>query len=153
MRRQDRALGRKLSWRQLGYNLITSVRALRRCTEEVCAMRIQTGQLVSLGYGRYVRSDEIVAVEPITEGRGPGRRCLVWVRGVPDPIVASRSQAAIIEDMVTPAETIAGAPPGAIRGVVPRKARPAPPSRAVAAKAPARARKARPTRTRRPRSG
>jgi len=25
-------------------------------------MRIQTGQLVSLGYGRYVRSDEIVRV-------------------------------------------------------------------------------------------
>jgi len=85
-------------------------------------MRIQTGQLVSLGYGRYVRSDEIVAVEPITEGRGPGRRCLVWVRGVPDPIVASRSQAAIIEDMVTPAEPVAGAA-AAIRGVVPRGGR------------------------------
>lgn len=108
-------------------------------------MRIQTGQLVSLGYGRYVRSDEIVAVEPITEGRGPGRRCLVWVRGVPDPIVASRSQAAIIEDMVTPAEPVAGAA-AAIRGAVPRKPRGAPPSRAVAAKAPGRARKAAPAR-------
>ena len=39
-------------------------------------MRIQTGQLVSLGYGKYVRSDEVVAVEPITKDRGPGRRSL-----------------------------------------------------------------------------
>ena len=67
-------------------------------------MRIQTGQLVSLGYGRYVRSDEVVAVEPITEGRGPGRRCLVYVRGVPDAFVSSRAQASIIADLMRPAE-------------------------------------------------
>ncbi|HYM15273.1 MAG TPA: hypothetical protein VEZ14_06910 [Dehalococcoidia bacterium] len=81
-------------------------------------MRIQSGQLVTLGYGRYVRSDEIVAVEPITEGRGPGRRCLVWVRGVPDPIVASRSQAAIIAEMTTPAESPGGGGAGARGGMV-----------------------------------
>jgi len=67
-------------------------------------MRIQTGQLVALGYGRFVRSDDVVVVEPIIEGRGPGRRTLVWVRGVPDPIVASRSEGAIVDDLVTPAE-------------------------------------------------
>lgn len=65
-------------------------------------MRIQTGGLVPLGYGRYVRSDEVVAVEPITEGRGRGKRTLVWVRGVPDPLIASRSEGAIIDDLVTP---------------------------------------------------
>jgi hypothetical protein len=97
-------------------------------------MRIQTGQLVSLGYGRYVRSDEIVAVEPITEGRGPGRRCLVWVRGVPDPIVASRSQASIIDEMVTPAESATGALPPGARAAATRKLRPA----ATRAKTPAR---------------
>jgi hypothetical protein len=70
-------------------------------------MRIQTGQLVALGYGKYVRSDEVVAVEPITDGRGPGRRTLVWVRGVPDPLVASRADASIIDDLVTPAEEAA----------------------------------------------
>ena len=48
-------------------------------------MRIQSGQLVALGYGKYVRSDDVVAVEPIAEGRGPGRRTLVWMRGLPDP--------------------------------------------------------------------
>jgi len=67
-------------------------------------MRIQTGQLVALGYGRYVRSDEVIAVEPITEGRGPGKRTLVWIRGIPDPLVASRSEGAIVDDLVTPVD-------------------------------------------------
>jgi hypothetical protein len=70
-------------------------------------MRVQSGQLVALGYGKYVRSDEVVAVEPITEGRGPGRRSLVWVRGLPDPMVASRAEGSIIDDLVTPAEEAA----------------------------------------------
>ena len=67
-------------------------------------MRIQSGQLVSLGYGSYVRSEEVVAVQPITEGRGPGRRSLVWVRGVPEPLVASRAEGSIVDDLVTPAD-------------------------------------------------
>lgn len=70
-------------------------------------MRIQSGQLVSLGYGKYVRSDDVVAVEPITDGRGPGRRSLVWVRGVSDPMVASRAEGSIIDDLVTPADEAA----------------------------------------------
>lgn len=70
-------------------------------------MRIQTGQLVALGYGKYVRSDEVVAVEPITEGRGPGRRSLVWVRGLPDAMVASRAEGSIVDDLVTPVEEAA----------------------------------------------
>lgn len=67
-------------------------------------MRIQSGQMVALGYGVYVRSDEVVAVEPIVEGRGPGRRSLVWVRGLPEPLVASRAEGSIVDDLVTPAE-------------------------------------------------
>jgi hypothetical protein len=74
-------------------------------------MRIQTGQLISLGYGRYVRSDEVVAVEPIVEGRGPGHRCLVYVRGVPDAFVSSRAQASIIADLMRPAEAQRGSEP------------------------------------------
>ncbi|MGH8874999.1 MAG: hypothetical protein ACRDVM_07095 [Acidimicrobiia bacterium] len=70
-------------------------------------MRIQTGQLVSLGYGKYVRSDDVMAVEPIVEDRGPGRRTLVWVRGVPDPLVASRAEGSIVDDLVTPVEEAA----------------------------------------------
>ncbi len=70
-------------------------------------MRIQSGQMVALGYGRYVRSDDVSAVEPIVEGRGPGRRTLVWVRGLPDPVVGSRSEGAIVDDLVTPADDAA----------------------------------------------
>ena len=87
-------------------------------------MRIQTGLLISLGYGRYVRSDEVVAVEPITEGRGPGRRCLVYIRGVPDAFVSSRAQASIIADLMRPAEASRRAPEQPVRPR-PRPRRPA----------------------------
>jgi hypothetical protein len=70
-------------------------------------MRVQPGQLVALGYGAYVRSDEVTAVEPITEGRGPGRRSMVWVRGVPEPLIASRAEGSIVDDLVTPADEAA----------------------------------------------
>lgn len=70
-------------------------------------MRIQQGQLVPLGYGKYVRSDEVVAVEPITDNRGPGRRSFVWVRGIAEPMVASRAEGSIVDDLVTPADEAA----------------------------------------------
>lgn len=54
--------------------------------------------MVFLGFGKYVRSDKIYALEPIVgEERGSGRRTLVWVEGIPDPIVASRTQETILE--------------------------------------------------------
>ena len=65
-------------------------------------MHIQTGRLISIGYGRFVRSEDVVAIEPVTSGRGPRRRALVWVRNIATPLVASRSEMAIAEDMVTP---------------------------------------------------
>ena len=67
-------------------------------------MRIQTGRLVALGYGKFVRSDEVVAIEPIADGRGPGRRTNVWVRGLADPFVASRGEQAIAEDLTAPGD-------------------------------------------------
>ena len=70
-------------------------------------MRIQSGQLVALGYGAYVRSDDVIAVEPITDGRGPGRRSVVWVRGISEPMVASRAEGSIVDDLVTPADEAA----------------------------------------------
>ncbi len=63
--------------------------------------------MVALGYGKYVLSDEVITVEPILEGRGPGRRSLVWVRGLREPLVASRSEGAIVDDLVTPADEAA----------------------------------------------
>ena len=55
--------------------------------------------MVPLGYGRFVRADDVVAVLPIEEGRGRGRRTYVHVAGLAAPIVASRSEEAILADM------------------------------------------------------
>ena len=64
--------------------------------------------MVFLGFGKYVRSDRIYALEPITDDRGGGRRTRVWVDGIPDPIVASRTERTILHDMGH--DTVGGAP-------------------------------------------
>jgi hypothetical protein len=70
-------------------------------------MRVEKNMMVALGYGKYFRSDKIVGLEPIEEedGRGPGRRTYVFVEGQSDSVIASRSDSAILRDMVEmPAE-------------------------------------------------
>src|SRR2546423_11754968 len=59
-----------------------------------------TPPMVPLGYGKFVRADRVFALVPL-EGpeRGDGRRTLVYVEGVEDPIVASRSESAIARDL------------------------------------------------------
>ncbi len=63
-------------------------------------MRIQSSMLVHLGYGKYVRSDQVTAVLPIEEERGPGRRTFVHLEDRADPLVASRAEDSIIRDLV-----------------------------------------------------
>jgi hypothetical protein len=63
-------------------------------------MRIEKGTMVALGYGKYFRSDSIVGLEPIEEGRGPGKRTHVFIEDLDEPIVASRSEGAILRDVV-----------------------------------------------------
>lgn len=63
-------------------------------------MKIEYGNMVALGYGKYFRSDSIIGLEPIEEGRGPGRRTRVFVEGQTEPFIASRSQGAILRDLV-----------------------------------------------------
>jgi hypothetical protein len=59
----------------------------------------RTPPLIHLGYGKHVRADRIYALVPLTGGeRGDGRRTLVYVEGIEDPIVASRSESAIAQD-------------------------------------------------------
>lgn len=56
--------------------------------------------MVFLGFGKYARADRIYALEPITDDqRGSGSRTLVWVDGVVEPIVASRTERTILVDM------------------------------------------------------
>jgi hypothetical protein len=57
-------------------------------------------RMVFLGFGKYARSDRIYALEPIVgDERGGGRRTRVWVEGVGDPIIASRTERTILHDM------------------------------------------------------
>lgn len=56
--------------------------------------------MVFLGFGKYARADRIYALQPITDDRrGSGRRTLVWVEGIPEPVVASRTERTILLDM------------------------------------------------------
>ena len=57
-------------------------------------------RMIFLGFGQYARADKIYAVEPLRdERRGHGRRTLVWVEGVSEPIVASRTERTILHEM------------------------------------------------------
>jgi hypothetical protein len=58
------------------------------------------GRMVFLGFGKYARADKIYALQPITgDDRGGGQRTLVWVEGVADPMIASRTERTILHDM------------------------------------------------------
>ena len=68
-------------------------------------MKVQKGLMVALGYGKFFRSDSIVGVEPIEKARGPGQRAKVYVQNLDHPIIASRSENAILRDLIrTPRE-------------------------------------------------
>ena len=62
--------------------------------------------MIFIGFGKYVRADKIYALEPLGPGeRGHGARTRVWVEGIAEPIVASRTERVIVSAM--------GANPGA----------------------------------------
>ena len=62
-------------------------------------MEIKRDRMVFLGYGKYWRSDGIVGLMPIEDDRGPKRRTNVFVEGRAEPLVASRTEQSILEDM------------------------------------------------------
>ena len=67
--------------------------------------------MVALGYGKFVRADRVFALIPIEAAdRGDGRRTYVHVDGVEQPIVASRSEKAIMADVETALAEAAGLP-------------------------------------------
>ena len=56
--------------------------------------------MIFLGFGKYARADRIYALEPLPPGeRGHGARTRVWVEGIPEPIVASRTERAIVASL------------------------------------------------------
>jgi hypothetical protein len=67
--------------------------------------------MVPLGYGKWVRADRVFAVVPLEAGdRGEGRRTYVHVEGLSEPIVASRSERAILADVEAALVESAGIP-------------------------------------------
>jgi len=56
--------------------------------------------MVFLGFGKYVRADRIYALEPLpADARGSGARTRVWVEGIAEPLIASRTERAILAEM------------------------------------------------------
>ncbi len=70
-------------------------------------METRENIIVPLGYGKFVRSDKIIALEPIEDERGPGKRTRVYVEEMGSPIIASRTENSILANIVeTPREVI-----------------------------------------------
>jgi hypothetical protein len=68
-------------------------------------------RMVPLGYGKFVRADRVFALVPLEPGeRGEGRRTYVHVEGLSEPLVASRSERAILTDVETALTEAAGVP-------------------------------------------
>lgn len=75
-------------------------------------------RMVALGYGKWVRADRVFAVVPLAgDERGEGRRTYVHVEGLDQPVVASRSERAILADLESALSEAAGLPrPSRARG-------------------------------------
>lgn len=63
-------------------------------------MQVKENEIIPLGYGKFVRSDKIVSLEPIESERGPGRRTIVYVEDLKNPLIASRAENSILANMV-----------------------------------------------------
>jgi hypothetical protein len=96
---------RQATWRKLSApHERDGAAVLERWLSRTCAGRIVAvatdARMIALGFRKYARADRIFALEPLLgEERGDGRRTKVWVEGVADPIIASRTERAILRDM------------------------------------------------------
>jgi hypothetical protein len=80
-------------------------------------MAKRDARMVSLGYGKFVKADRVFALVPLEPGeRGEGRRTYVHVAGLEEPIVASRSERAILADVEAALVEAAGVPQRRRRG-------------------------------------
>ena len=85
----------------LGARPATRLMRARRCwrSSPLVVPKRET-RMIPLGYGKLVRADRIYALVPIEAGeRGDGRRTYVHVDGLSEPLVASRSERAILTDV------------------------------------------------------
>jgi len=67
--------------------------------------------MVPLGYGKFARADRVYALVPLEgQDRKDGRRTYVHVDGLSEPLVASRSERAILADVEAALAEAAGVP-------------------------------------------
>ncbi len=67
--------------------------------------------MIPLGYGKFVRADRVFSLVPLeADERGEGRRTYVHVEGLAEPLVASRSERAILADVEAALAEAAGVP-------------------------------------------
>ena len=77
----------------------------------VATMAKRDPRMIPLGYGKYVRADRVFALVPLEGGeRQDGRRTYVHVDGLTEPVVASRSERAILADVEVALAEAAGLP-------------------------------------------
>jgi len=62
-------------------------------------LEVKKQVIVALGYGKYFLSDKIVGFVPIEDDRGPARRTYVYIDGLPEPVIASRTESRMLNDM------------------------------------------------------
>ena len=68
-------------------------------------------RMVPLGYGKFARADRVYALVPLEgQDRKDGRRTYVHVDGLSEPLVASRSERAILADVEAALAEAAGVP-------------------------------------------
>ena len=77
-------------------------------------MEIKRDRMVHLGYAKYWRSDHILGLLPIDDGRGPGRRTEIFVTNRSEPVIASRSEGSILRDMASLPDEARAAEAGSI---------------------------------------
>lgn len=74
-------------------------------------MADRAARMIPLGYGKWVRADRVFAVIPLEAAeRGDGRRTYVHADGLSEPLVASRSERAILADVEAALAEAAGVP-------------------------------------------
>jgi hypothetical protein len=87
------------------------VETVLRISDNSYAMPKRDPRMVHLGYGKWVRADRVYAVVPLEgDERGDRRRTYVHVDGLGEPLVASRSERAILADVEAALAEAAGVP-------------------------------------------
>ena len=79
--------------------------------QHLATMAKRDPRMIPLGYGKFVRADRVFALVPLEGGeRQDGRRTYVHVDGLTEPVVASRSERAILADVEVALAEAAGLP-------------------------------------------